>query len=1012
LQIAQADDIDAQDINIDMAGFVAAGTVTVNNDQQSGIGSIKNGNVGAYPEGACVPFVIQVQNTSDVPGDITVSPSFDYFYSQNRGGYGIDELETVTTSLSNPVAATNLNEFDYFPGTAINDTQFYSASTQTAVNAAVSGPYDNIDGQGNIQRYYDIELHNVPVTVTKGKEKIDETVSIVFCARINVDASLFPGASMSVGLGGNGGVENTAIQANQLLQLPSLTLTKTVVGGTNLPEDFVFIVDPAINGQTVFNIPAGQGATGSVTINNVSPDGVYSVTESGPANYAFSSGSGTNCIFEGQTATATVSAAKPANDATCVFTNEFIDSTITIIHQVVNDEGGTADLADFTLQIDDDIIDTDVTYSYNPGSYKAAISDLVGYSKLFSGDCDEDGDIDLSLGTDLTCTIVSNDLPVVNTTGNITVIKVVDNGEEGTAQVSDFNLFVNNTQVDSGTSNEFEAGDYTIYENDGDTGLLDDYTTSFSGDCDGNGDLTLAADEDLTCTITNTFIDEEDPQPTTGTITVVKMVDNGNGGTAEIDDFNLFIGQKPVTSGQTNELPAGNYTITENDGDTGLMDDYEAEFSNDCVQDGNISLAAGENLTCTIINTYIEEVPKPAFSLSSCYVGDVGDDATEAKFGYQANDMGAGVVDRNTVSHDNNSPEGLPLGSDSELVWSTNTYTLGANNLIWNLQIDGKTETASLDRAGGQSTVITSENQCPSEDPQPTTGTITVTKVVENGANGTAEIANFNLFVDQTQVVSGESNDFEAGSYVISENDGELSIMDDYTAVFTGNCDANGNITLAVGEDLICTITNTYQDDNGGGGSGGGGGGGGGTSGSHYATLTVYLEIINDDGGTFDSEDFNIFVGEASVAPGNSTQFVPDSYLISLSSEADGDIAIATIRPNYSYSASYSGDSDSNGNITMTAPNSYTVTITIDDQYSNNSSATPQPTPLVLGITDEPGAAGADEPEPTVDDSAETIEPTPMVLGAADELPRTGFPIGLLIPVTMTTMFLMRRKED
>jgi len=89
---------------------------------------------------------------------------------------------------------------------------------------------------------------------------------------------------------------------------------------------------------------------------------------------------------------------------------------------------------------------------------------------------------------------------------------------------------------------------------------------------------------------------------------------------------------------------------------------------------------------------------------------------------------------------------------------------------------------------------------------EPTTGTITVTKVVENGEEGEAEVSNFNLYIGDTPVTSGDPNILSPGTYIIKEDN-----LPDYTAVYNGDCDPNNHtIILVAGEDKTCIITNTY----------------------------------------------------------------------------------------------------------------------------------------------------------------------------------------------------------
>lgn len=99
--------------------------------------------------------------------------------------------------------------------------------------------------------------------------------------------------------------------------------------------------------------------------------------------------------------------------------------------------------------------------------------------------------------------------------------------------------------------------------------------------------------------------DEVIPSPTKGTFTVIKQIINDNGGTAEVADYILSVidsGQNSfvILSGEANEFSPATYTIGES-GPSG----YVATFSGDCDNEGQITIVAGESLTCTITNNDI-----------------------------------------------------------------------------------------------------------------------------------------------------------------------------------------------------------------------------------------------------------------------------------------------------------------------------------------------------------------------------------------------------------------------
>jgi len=96
--------------------------------------------------------------------------------------------------------------------------------------------------------------------------------------------------------------------------------------------------------------------------------------------------------------------------------------------------------------------------------------------------------------------------------------------------------------------------------------------------------------------------------PAPANLTVVKVVINDNGRTKVISDFPLFINGSPATSGISQSLTAGTFTVTET-----TDSNYTQTFSSNC-PGGIISLAAGETKTCTITN---DDIAAPAAVVQS-----------------------------------------------------------------------------------------------------------------------------------------------------------------------------------------------------------------------------------------------------------------------------------------------------------------------------------------------------------------------------------------------------------
>ncbi|HSE32819.1 MAG TPA: hypothetical protein VLA93_14695, partial [Pyrinomonadaceae bacterium] len=158
---------------------------------------------------------------------------------------------------------------------------------------------------------------------------------------------------------------------------PKLTVTKVVVndnGGTKQISDFPLFVDSN-------SVTSGQQITSTV--------GSHTVSETTDAGYTSTIGG--DCASNGSITLA-------AGDVKeCTITNDDKPATLKIIKHVINDNGGTAVAADFTLDSGgtNDSPDnfagaegpggTDVTL--DAGSYTVSESGPSGYSASYSADC-------------------------------------------------------------------------------------------------------------------------------------------------------------------------------------------------------------------------------------------------------------------------------------------------------------------------------------------------------------------------------------------------------------------------------------------------------------------------------------------------------------------------------------------------------------------------------------------------------------------------------------------------
>jgi hypothetical protein len=84
---------------------------------------------------------------------------------------------------------------------------------------------------------------------------------------------------------------------------------------------------------------------------------------------------------------------------------------------------------------------------------------------------------------------------------------------------------------------------------------------------------------------------------------------------------------------------------------------------------------------------------------------------------------------------------------------------------------------------------------------------VTIFKEVINDNGGTSTAANFPLFVSGTPVTSGNTVYLASGTYKVTETNN----ISKYKATFSGDCNANGQITVTAGSshNYVCYLTNS-----------------------------------------------------------------------------------------------------------------------------------------------------------------------------------------------------------
>jgi hypothetical protein len=549
----------------------------------------------------------------------------------------------------------------------------------------------------------------------------------------------------------------------------------------NDPTDFDFKIAPAPNatggnGELTFKLDddADSALPSSRTFEDVFP-GAYAISEilgalSGSwdlTGVQCTASTGSTWVRDGAKVDVTLLA---NGHVDCTFTNTRRPAKLNVVKHVINDNGGTAEAADFTMNVSGINVSDEsfpgkespgTQVTLDPGAYEVTEDVVTGYIPGYSADCQGT----IAAGQTKTCTVTNNDAPP-----GLTVIKHVINDDGGTAEAGDFEISVTGVDPDpaafdgdeEGTNVVLKAGAYEVKETE-----VAGYKATYSAGCEG----TIALGEAKECVITN-----DDIQPK---LNVIKKVVNDNGGTLAPDDFTINVDGDEATpasfpgdaDGTEVLLDAGSFAVTE-DAVTG----YAGTYAGDC----SGIIVIGETRTCTITNN---DAP-PGLTVVKHVINDNGG---TAKAGDVTITVTGTAVNPATFP---GSEEGTQVALDAGEYKVTETA------------LKGYVGTLSAECSGtialGEQKVCTITNN----DVQPV---LIVKKHVINDHAGTKKASDFTLAVTGGTPTSfpgseeGTEVALNAGDYIVDETSDP-----EYVKSFAGDCVG----TIAVGEQKTCTVIN------------------------------------------------------------------------------------------------------------------------------------------------------------------------------------------------------------
>ncbi|GEM_PF-1154982 len=379
-------------------------------------------------------------------------------------------------------------------------------------------------------------------------------------------------------------------------------------------------------------------------------------------------------------------------------------------------------------------------------------------------------------------------LSVPPTKGVLTVIKHVDNTNGGSSAASDFTMHVSGTNVSQasfagaeapGVDVTLDAGLYSVTEDS-----LTGYNSSSSAECSG----AIGVGEHKTCTITNTAIlacnahaDVMLVLDRSGSIDATELAQLKTAAHAFVTAL------APTTAGahmgQSSFSTAGTLDLQLTDNVTSINNAIDA-----LVNGGNTDLEAG-------------------ITLANGELASVRDRLPDSDGNFP--DIMVIITDGNpNVPNATQGPIDARNAAIAARAAGVEVYVIGvgtdvdATYLINNIADDPAHYFSAADFSN-LTAIFQAIANC--QNPPHITGTLTVTKtVINDSGTGTSTASSFHYFASGIEVQNGLPINLVAGTYTVTES----PINSVYTTTFGGQCNASGQVTIGIGENKSCTITN------------------------------------------------------------------------------------------------------------------------------------------------------------------------------------------------------------
>jgi hypothetical protein len=551
--------------------------------------------------------------------------------------------------------------------------------------------------------------------------------------------------------------------------------------------------------------------------------------------------------------------------------------SITVVKDAVPDDvqdfsfSGTSDQTTLipSFSLDDDGTNTgadgDIKSSKKidgllPGLYSVSEGSVTGWtntSATCTGGDSDDGDpatLHVDRGDNIVCTFVNTKTP------RLTLTKKIVGGSGESFDVFDGGT----TKIDNATSTaaagttvgpyDSTIGTHTITETfgDGTTAVpTANWTIAFSGDCNSSGQVTLAAGDSKSCTITNTR--------RTGKIELVKDFDSNSPAGAKVD---LFIkqGGSAITGGTklnaedgqgTGEVtvPTGSFDLSETQVAGTPLSDYTTAVA--CIDQANgnaavsltgvggdnrtgtVAIGGDQDIKCTFTNTR----KRGSIELRKTLVPSA--DAGRFNLLIAQGAGGAG----GSVDTESNAGDGGTTGANAVNTGTYNVSESGGTAPATSLSDYVVTGPVCVDTANGNASItvngsgdltvganqvvvctITNTRKPKVELVKVWSGTAGKVTLKIGTTTGGTELASTPL--DGVGGTTGKKTAAAGTAYSFTETFNSPTVGTDYTSKVTcvnngtgtsptlpSNTDYTGSfsVTPNAGNDIVCTITNTRK---------------------------------------------------------------------------------------------------------------------------------------------------------------------------------------------------------